>query len=130
MDTPVQSVIQNKLLNITVGGISAGGAILGNYMFSGVNGTAYSNVVLRVRYCCYWMLWSCFHPPPLFSTCSYMGIIVFTLHSATICGGGVYVQNPYDSSVTVTSYFLSIPFLEGVLTDQHFGRRVLCGVVK
>ncbi len=46
--TEVQYIIQSKIVNITVGGTSAGLAILGNWIFSAINGTVTSPEALSV----------------------------------------------------------------------------------
>jgi cyanophycinase len=51
MDTPVQQIIQNKLLaDTTVGGTSAGLAILGNYIYSAETGSVYSDECMENPY--------------------------------------------------------------------------------
>ena len=44
----MQSILQEKLSDVTVGGTSAGEALLGNFIFSGANGSALSEVILQV----------------------------------------------------------------------------------
>lgn len=50
VDTEVQSIIQSKLINTTVGGTSAGCAILGNWIFSAEQGTIISPEALSNPY--------------------------------------------------------------------------------
>jgi cyanophycinase-like exopeptidase len=47
-DTEVQSVIQEKLVNVTIGGTSAGLAVLGNWVYTAEDGTVYSDEALEV----------------------------------------------------------------------------------
>ena len=42
-DTPLQTVIQDKLATVTVGGTSAGMAILGGHIYSAAEGSVYSD---------------------------------------------------------------------------------------
>ena len=46
----MQSIIQQKLVNTTIGGTSAGEAILGNWIYSAEAGSATSDVVLLNPY--------------------------------------------------------------------------------
>jgi cyanophycinase len=48
--TEVQSIIQAKLTNVTVGGTSAGCAVLGNWVYSGEKGSAVSEEALQDPY--------------------------------------------------------------------------------
>ena len=47
-DTEVQTIIQSKLDNITIGGTSAGLAVLGNWVYTAEDGTVYSDEALEV----------------------------------------------------------------------------------
>lgn len=47
-DTEVQTIIQSKLENITIGGTSAGLAVLGNWVYTAEDGTVYSDEALKV----------------------------------------------------------------------------------
>lgn len=47
-DTEVQTIIQSKLGNVTVGGTSAGLAVLGNWVYTAEDGTVYSDEALEV----------------------------------------------------------------------------------
>ena len=47
-DTEVQSIIQSKLQNVTVGGTSAGLAVLGQWVYTAKDGTVYSDEALEV----------------------------------------------------------------------------------
>lgn len=76
MGTEVQSLIQSKLFNVTVGGTSAGLAILGEWIYTGEDGSAVSDDAM---------------------------------------------MNPYNQYMDFADTFLSIPFLNGVITDTHFG---------
>jgi cyanophycinase len=49
-DTDVQRIIQNKLQNITIGGTSAGLAVLGNWVYSAEEGSVYSDEALEDPY--------------------------------------------------------------------------------
>ena len=49
-NTPVQSIVQSKLSNVTIGGTSAGLAILGNWVYSASEGSAYSDESLENPY--------------------------------------------------------------------------------
>ncbi len=77
-DTPVQTVLQEKLRNVTVGGTSAGLAILGQFVYSSLYSSAVSADCLA---------------------------------------------NPYTSEISLAYNFLTIPFLDTVLTDTHFVTR-------
>lgn len=46
--TEVQSIMQSKLANITIGGTSAGLAVLGNWVYTAENGSIYSDEALAV----------------------------------------------------------------------------------
>jgi cyanophycinase len=48
VDTEIQTIINSKLDKITVGGTSAGLAILGNWIFNSANDTIYSSAALQV----------------------------------------------------------------------------------
>lgn len=48
--TEIQSIIQSKLLTVTVGGTSAGCAILGNWVYTGEKGSATSEEALANPY--------------------------------------------------------------------------------
>lgn len=48
--TEVQSIIQSKLTNVTVGGTSAGCAVLGNWVYSGEKGSTVSADALQNPY--------------------------------------------------------------------------------
>eukprot|EP01034_Spumella_vulgaris_P030777 gene30777-38041_t len=48
--TEVQSIIQSKLTNVTVGGTSAGCAVLGNWVYSGEKGSAVSEEAMMNPY--------------------------------------------------------------------------------
>jgi cyanophycinase len=52
-NTEVQTIIQSKLVNVTVGGTSAGLAVLGNWIYTGEDGSATSEDALKVltNYC-------------------------------------------------------------------------------
>jgi len=77
-NTPVQEIIQEKLATTTIGGTSAGLAILGQYIYSAAEGTVYSDESM---------------------------------------------ENPYNKFVTFADAFLKIPYLQGTITDTHFGAR-------
>ena len=47
-NSDVQTIIQSKLVNVTVGGTSAGLAILGNWVYTAADGTVYSDEALAV----------------------------------------------------------------------------------
>jgi cyanophycinase len=49
-DSPVEAALQSKLSSITIGGTSAGLAILGNYIYSALNESAESSTVLADPY--------------------------------------------------------------------------------
>lgn len=49
-NTPVQNIIQSKLVNTTVGGTSAGLAIQGNWIYSADTGSAYSDECMENPY--------------------------------------------------------------------------------
>jgi cyanophycinase-like exopeptidase len=48
--TPVQSIIQSKLANVTVGGTSAGLAVLGKWVYSAETGSVYSDQAMADPY--------------------------------------------------------------------------------
>eukprot|EP01038_Epipyxis_sp_PR26KG_P013297 gene13297-17816_t len=50
MGTPIQSIIQNKLKDITISGTSAGLAIQGNWIYSAAVGTLYSDEAMENPY--------------------------------------------------------------------------------
>jgi cyanophycinase len=94
--TQVQTIIQSKLANVTVGGTSAGLAVLGNWVYTAEDGSVYSDEALAVREC---------HTP----------IIPSPLPSHHLA------QDPYNKYMDIAPAFLRIPFLETVITDTHFG---------
>ncbi len=47
--TEVQTIMQSKLANITIGGTSAGLAVQGNWVYTAEDGSAYSDEALAVR---------------------------------------------------------------------------------
>jgi cyanophycinase len=78
-DTPVEEAINLLAKNgVPVGGTSAGLAVLGQFVFSAVNGTVTSDTALA---------------------------------------------NPYNKKVALDTNFLSLEYMEGVITDSHFGAR-------
>ncbi len=77
--TPVQMAINDRLReHVPIGGTSAGLAVLGEFIFTAMNDTAYSKETLA---------------------------------------------DPYDKEVTLGSGFLDVPFMQGIITDQHFVKR-------
>ncbi len=77
--TPVQDAINQRLKDgVPIGGTSAGLAVLGEFVFTAMNDTAYSKETLA---------------------------------------------NPYNAGVTLATDFLHVPYMEGILTDQHFVKR-------
>ncbi len=77
--TPVQTAINERLRDgVPIGGTSAGLAVLGEFVFTAMNDTAYSKETLA---------------------------------------------DPYNKGVTLGKGFLSVPYMEGILTDQHFVKR-------
>ena len=76
-NTEVQNILQEKIATQTIGGTSAGLAILGNWVYTAVDGSAVSEDVLLDPY-----------------------------HK--------YIHN-------LEKKFLTIPFLETIVTDTHFG---------
>ena len=50
INTKVQSIVQSKLANVTVGGTSAGCAVLGNWVYSGEKGSVISEDALANPY--------------------------------------------------------------------------------
>ena len=48
--TEVQKIMQSKLSNITIGGTSAGLAVLGNWVYTAESGSVYSDEALAVRF--------------------------------------------------------------------------------
>jgi len=77
--TPVQKAINDRLREgVPIGGTSAGLAVLGEYVFTAMNDTAYSKETLA---------------------------------------------NPYNKGVTLGNGFLDVPYMQGILTDQHFVKR-------
>jgi len=77
-DTEVQSVIQNKMSNITIGGTSAGCMVLSSWIYSASKGSVDSSEALA---------------------------------------------NPYNKYMTLTTSFLTIPFLDSIILDTHFVTR-------
>ena len=78
-DTPVQTAINQRLREgVAIGGTSAGLAVLGEFIFTAMNDTAYSKQTLA---------------------------------------------DPYNKCVTLGSGFLEVPYMQGILTDQHFVKR-------
>lgn len=78
MNTDVQTIIQSKLSTVTVGGTSAGLAILGNWIYTGEVNSITSEEALA---------------------------------------------NPYHRYITITDKFLTIPYLDSIITDTHFVTR-------
>ena len=77
--TPVQTAINERLREgVPIGGTSAGLAVLGEFVFTAMNDTAYSKETLA---------------------------------------------DPYNKGVTLGKDFLHVPYMDGILTDQHFVRR-------
>jgi cyanophycinase len=78
-DTPVENAINQLAKNgVPVGGTSAGLAVLGQFVFSAVNGTITSDTALA---------------------------------------------NPYNKKVALDTNFLTLDYMEGVITDSHFAAR-------
>ena len=77
--TPVQTAINDRLREgVPIGGTSAGLAVLGEFVFTAMNDTAYSKETLA---------------------------------------------DPYNKGVTLAADFLHVPYMAGILTDQHFVKR-------
>ena len=76
-NTPIQDIIQSKVSSVTIGGTSAGLAVLGNWVYTGEDGSIVSEDALA---------------------------------------------NPYDKMVTIVPKFLTIPYLDTIITDTHFGK--------
>ena len=77
--TPVQKAINDRVHEgVPIGGTSAGLAVLGEFVFTAMNDTAYSKETLA---------------------------------------------DPYNKGVTLGSRFLDVPYMQGILTDQHFVKR-------
>ena len=105
-NTPVQRVLQEKLLRVPVGGTSAGLAVLGGYSFTAKNDTISSAEALKNPYD---------HRVVL------LGLRESNeLHYPTTTG---HKGGPGGAGVPNDLPFLSIPFLDNVLTDSHFCSR-------
>jgi cyanophycinase len=77
--TPVQTAINERMRDgVPLGGTSAGLAVLGEFVFTAMNDTAYSKPTLA---------------------------------------------DPYNKEVTLGKDFLRVPYMAGILTDQHFVKR-------
>lgn len=77
--TPVEDAInQLAARGVPIGGTSAGLAVMGEFMFSAVNGTVYSDTALK---------------------------------------------DPYNRKVALDRDFLTLPHMNGVITDSHFSAR-------
>ena len=78
-DTPVEDAIHTLAARgVPIGGTSAGLAVMGQFVFSAVNGTVTSDTAL---------------------------------------------SNPYNRKVALDTDFLSLPYMDGVITDSHFSAR-------
>lgn len=78
-DTPVEEAInQLAASGVPIGGTSAGLAVMGEFVFSAVNGTIYSDTAL---------------------------------------------SDPYNKKVALDRDFLSLPYMDGIMTDSHFSAR-------
>lgn len=78
-NTPVQTEINRRLqAGVPIGGTSAGLAVLGQFIFTAMNDTAYSKETLA---------------------------------------------DPYNKGVTLATDFLQVPYMQGIITDQHFVKR-------
>jgi len=73
-NTPIQSIVQEKIKTVTIAGTSAGLAILGNWIYSAENGSGYSDECLENPYSRYVTLTT----EPLFSIPYMSGIVTDT----------------------------------------------------
>jgi cyanophycinase len=86
--TGVQSIMQSKLANITIGGTSAGLAVLGNWVYTAEKGSIYSDEALADPYDRYMEKLA-----PAFLSIPFMKTIVtdthfgraFPLHCPSLC---------------------------------------------
>lgn len=67
-DTEVQRIVQDKVANVTIGGTSAGLAILGNWVYDAAEGSVYSDEALEDPYNKYVTLQSAFLHIPFMET--------------------------------------------------------------
>lgn len=69
VDTPVQSTLQEKLKTVTIGGTSAGCAILGNWVYTGSSGSVTSDTAMVCTFLVYFssLVYFDLFPAPLVS---------------------------------------------------------------